>query len=102
MVALLACSEAGRRGRSAVRPPIAKIEKEKEMRISGLAAVAVAAALAASMADAQQNPFVGVWRGVTGWGTITVAMGPDMRYSEQLVGGSIMTLQQGYYAINGD
>lgn len=72
------------------------------MRISGLAAVALAAALAAATATAQQNPFVGTWRAVTQWGTITTVMGPDMRYSEQMVGGSIMTLQQGYYVISGD
>ena len=72
------------------------------MRSSGFAAVAFAAALTAASAQAQQNPFVGVWRAATEMGTITTVMGPDMRYSEQVVAGSIMTLQQGNYVINGD
>lgn len=52
-------------------------------------------------APAQQNPFVGTWRGVAkvqgrsiGF---TLAMGADHRYSQQLAMGSYMTMQAGRY-----
>ena len=52
-------------------------------------------------ASAQQNPFVGSWRGVANvYGraiTFNLVMGPDQRYSEQQVMGPYMTMQTGRY-----
>jgi hypothetical protein len=54
-------------------------------------------------ASAQQNPFVGSWRGVTQANgaaiVFNLVMGPDLRYSQQLTMHGYMTLQSGRYAL---
>jgi ABC-type proline/glycine betaine transport system substrate-binding protein len=50
-------------------------------------------------APAQQNPFVGSWRGITQVNgvpiTFNLVMGPDLRYSEQLTMRGYMTMLSG-------
>lgn len=65
----------------------------------------VAALLAPTAVSAQQNPFVGNWRGLTKLNgrplTFNLVMGPDMRYSQQLISGEYMTTQSGPYGVSG-
>ena len=68
-----------------------------------LSAVFLATLLGLCPTSAQQNPFVGSWRGVTQVNgaaiVFNLVMGPDLRYSEQLTMRGYMTMQTGHYAI---
>jgi len=72
-----------------------------------LAALAAALLILASSATgrAQNNPFVGQWRGTIAINgvpaTVNLVMGPDQSYSHQMQMGPYMTLQTGRYAITG-
>lgn len=70
----------------------------RRVAVSGVMSLAL---LAPAAAPAQQNPFVGTWRGVTNLQgramTFILAMGPDQRYSQQLAMGSYLTTQSGRY-----
>jgi len=72
-----------------------------QRRVALLAALP-AVLLGPASAPAQQNPFVGSWRGAAqvNGATITfnTVMGPDLRYSQQQIMGRYMTTLSGHYA----
>jgi hypothetical protein len=72
-----------------------------QRRVALLAALP-AALLGPARAPAQQNPFVGSWRGAAqvNGATITfnTVMGPDLHYSQQQIMGRYMTTLSGPYA----
>jgi hypothetical protein len=67
-----------------------------------LSAGLVATFLVPAIAPAQQNPFVGSWRGVAQVNgaaiTFNTVMAPDLRYSQQQVMGRYMTTLSGHYS----
>jgi hypothetical protein len=51
-------------------------------------------------ATAQENLFVGTWSGYFSGVTLTFALSPDFRYSEQNVAGSMQTSESGNYRLS--
>ncbi len=74
--------------------------------IAALAAILIVAIMSAVTSNAQTNPFVGSWRGLTTANgmpvTINTVMGADQSYSELAQSGSLMTRQSGSYTIAND
>ena len=71
-----------------------------------MASEAAIAFAALSTAEAQQNPYVGAWRGVVTMNglaiTMDLIMQPDMRFSEQEATYAGVSMQTGTYIIAGD